>query len=328
MSYLILGSNSFAGGSFVNYLLSEGHKVLGISRSPQTPAIFQPYFNHTNLNLYQFSQCDLNHDSKDIESIVRKHKPKYVVDFAGQGMVAESWINPEQWYLTNVASKVKLHECLRQCDFLERYIRVSTPEVYGSTVGCVTEDTRYHPSTPYAVSHAAIDMSLMTYFKQYQFPVILTRFANFYGPHQQLYRIVPSTIIYALTQQKLPLHGGGYAKRAFIHGHDVAVAIDQVIHKGKIGDIYHFSADVPLAIRDLVSKICSIMQVDFTSLVVSSDDRPGKDAHYEMNTSKARKELGWKPSYSLENGLNQTVSWIKNNLEIIKTLPLNYIHQP
>ena len=110
-------------------------------------------------------------------------------------MVGESWLNPDHWMMTNVVSTVRLHDRLRSFDFLERYVHVTTPEVYGSTEGWVREDAPFNPSTPYAVSRAAGDMSLRTYFATYGFPVVFTRAANVYGPGQQLYRIIPRTIL-------------------------------------------------------------------------------------------------------------------------------------
>lgn len=327
MTYLILGSNSFAGSSLVDYLLSRQEKVIGVNRSAQYHSVMQPYFNNPNKGAFTFFQLDINRDLPEIIDVVRQHKPQYVIDFAGQGMVAESWQSPEQWYATNVVSKVKLHDYLRQCDFLERYVRVSTPEVYGNTERKVTEDMHYNPSTPYAVSHAAIDMSLTTFYKQYQFPVCLTRFANFYGPHQQLYRIIPRTIIYALTGNKLSLHGGGHSQRAFIHGHDVAAGIDKVIQQGTLGDVYHFSSGQSITIRRLVERICELLEIDFSSLVTITDDRPGKDAKYEMDATKAECQLNWSPLYTLDEGLNHTIKWVKDNLKIITQLPLNYIHK-
>lgn len=327
MSYLLLGSNSFAGSTFVNYLLTKQMNVIGINRSPEYHPILQPYFNHPNKSAYTFYQLDLNKNLAEIMQIIKKYKPRYIVDFAGQGMVAESWQNPEQWYTTNVLSKVKLHDVLRNCDFLERYIRVSTPEVYGNTENKMMESFQYNPSTPYAVSHAAIDMSLITFYKQYQFPVVLTRFANFYGPCQQLYRIIPRSIIYALTGKKLMLHGGGKAQRAFIHGDDVASGLEHAIQYGKSGEVYHFTSGDSISIRALVEQICQLMKVDFSALATMSEDRPGKDAKYEMEMTKTQEHLHWKPAYSLTQGLLQTISWVKENLNTIETLPLNYIHK-
>lgn len=327
MKYLILGSNSFAGSCLVNKLLTDEHQVIGISRSDATHDVMLPYHKNKNRDAFQFYSYDINRHFDEIAFLIREKKPEYIVDFAGQGMVAESWKNPEQWYQTNIVSKAKLHHLLTACDFLERYVRVSTPEVYGNTAQPVDETQSYNPSTPYAVSHTAVDMSLKAYYQQYQFPVVLTRFANFYGPHQQLYRIIPRTIIYGLLNKKLMLHGGGKSERAFIYGDDVAHAICSVIHQGKIGETYHFSAETPISIAKLVRKISELMDIRFDDLVEVSEDRPGKDALYSMKTNKAEIELQWKPTVLLEQGLQKTIDWVRNNIDVIKTLPLNYVHK-
>lgn len=328
MSYLILGSTSFAGSSLVNYLLSKGERVLGISRSQEAHAAMQPYYTNPNKSAFTFYQCDLNNDFNAIATLINQHKPRYVIDFAGQGMVAESWLDPAQWYLTNIVSKVKLHQLLKECDFLERYVRISTPEVYGQADDVMKEDHPNNPSTPYAVSHAAIDLSLNAFYKQYQFPVILGRFANFYGPCQQLYRIIPRTIIYALTGRKLPLQGGGVSERMFIYADDISSGIYQAIHRGKIGQVYHFTNGPLLSIRRLVEKICSTMNIDMESFVEIAEERAGKDNKYEMDATKARIELDWKPIYTLEQGLEKTIDWVRKNIDDLQTLPLNYIHKP
>src|SRR3990167_189209 len=327
MSYLILGSNSFAGASLVDYLLRQEESVIGISRSPELHPVMQPYFNNPQKSAFRFVQGDLNTDSADILELIQKNKPRYIIDFAGQGMVAESWADPAQWYLTNVVAKAKLHHFLKECDFLERYVRISTPEVYGNTLNKMQENNPLNPSTPYAVSHAAIDMSLKAYYKQYQFPVILTRFANFYGPYQQLYRIIPRAILYCLLRKKLQLHGGGLSQRAFIYGDDVASGIDCAIKNGQCGETYHFSVGETISIKHLVEKICENMNVDFDLFAQITSDRPGKDALYSMKTNRAEKELSWKPAVSLEQGINKTVEWVRNNVDTIKNLPLEYIHK-
>ncbi len=327
MSYLILGSNSFAGSCLVNELLTQGHQVIGVSRSNASHPIMLPYDQNKNRVAFEFYPFDVNQHFDQIISLIREKKPQYIVDLAGQGMVAESWKTPEQWYQTNIVSKVKLHNYLNTCDFLEKYVRVSTPEVYGNT-GCAVDETQiYNPSTPYAVSHAAIDMSLKAYYQQYQFPMILTRFANFYGPHQQLYRIIPRTIIYALINKKLMLHGGGKSERAFIYGDDVAKAICSVVDHGKIGETYHFSEGEPISIASLVRKISDAMSIRFDDLVEISEDRPGKDALYSMSTQKSENKLQWKPAVNFDGGLERTIDWVRRNINVIKTLPLEYQHK-
>lgn len=322
-----MGSNSFAGSTFVNYLLTNEKKVVGVSRSPEPHPLLLAYADNPNKKLFQFFQYDINTHFNELITLIEKEKPHFIVDFAGQGMVAESWKNPEQWYQTNFVAKVRLHNCLKQCDFLERYVRVSTPEVYGNTDNPVDETQVFNPSTPYAVSHAAIDMSLKAFYQQYQFPVILTRFANFYGPHQQLYRIIPRTILYGLSGKRLSLHGGGKSERAFIYGDDVASAIDCAIKNGRLGETYHFSSGKTISIKNLVKEICDIIQINFETFVQITSDRPGKDAVYCMKTEKAKNELQWTPKINLEKGIQNTIDWLQFNLSVIRTLPLEYIHK-
>tara|TARA_R110002072_G_scaffold233065_2_gene390492 strand:- start:341 stop:1393 length:1053 start_codon:yes stop_codon:yes gene_type:complete len=324
---IVLGSTSFAGAWFVNEALSRGLDVIGISRSPEPSDIFLPYKSHQNLEKFTYYQLDINDDNDKIIALIMDEKPDYIVDFAGQGMVAPSWEWPEQWYNTNVVSKVKIHNALKNVDFLKRYVRISTPEVYGSTDGLISEHTNYKPSTPYAVSHAAIDMSLRAYYQQYNFPVIFTRFANFYGSHQQLYRITPRAIYCALTGETLPLHGGGKSIRAFIHGKDVSDGIFRAIENGQLGEIYHFSTDEFITIHDLVEKIAQYAHVSMDSFVKITEDRPAKDPAYFMSSERAKSELGWVVQYDLDLGLKDTYEWVSENLEEIKKLPKDYIHK-
>lgn len=323
---LVLGSNSFAGSQFVAHALSN-RKVLGLNRSAEHSELFLPYKQAANADQYQFFKLDLNQDFEQMMDRITDFQPQVIVDFAGQGMVAESWQHPEQWYQTNIVSKVRLHQALVGKSWLKRYIRISTPEVYGSSESLIDESAAYNPSTPYAVSHAAIDMSLKAYHKQFDFPVIFTRFSNFYGPGQQLYRIIPRTIIYALTGQKLMLHGGGHAVRAFIHGSDVAEAIDSAIHNGVNGETYHFSTNDFVTIKQLVENIHQLMDVANTELIQVTDDRLAKDLKYLMDDSKAYKELAWKPKVVLHDGLNQTIDWVKHNLTAITQQSMNYQHK-
>lgn len=325
--YAVIGSNSFAGASLVARLISDNKQVIGINRSPEGSNIFLPYKNIESNGSYQFICADLNHSLPEIFSALDHFQPEVVVDFAGQGMVAESWSSPEQWYQTNIVAKVQFHNLLRQAKWLKRYVRISTPEVYGSQEDLLKETWQFNPSTPYAVSHAAIDMSLRVFHQQYQFPVIFTRFANFYGPGQQLYRIVPRTIINALLGKKLQLHGGGTAIRAFIHGSDVADGIIKAASMGVPGEIYHFSSESFYSIREAVEIICERLGVDFSSVVDVAPDRPAKDRAYLMDSSKARLELDWLDMYSFERGVDETIEWIKASLDQIRGLQLDYIHK-
>jgi dTDP-glucose 4,6-dehydratase len=230
--------------------------------------------------------------------------------------------------MTNVVSNVRLHELLRNYDRLDRYIHVTTPEVYGSTDGWVKENAAFNPSTPYAVSRAAADMSLRTYFSNYQFPVVFTRAANVYGPGQQLYRIVPRTILAAMGGQKLRLDGGGRSVRVFIHMTDVSDATLKIARSGNPGDTYHISGYELVSIRTLVEMILKRLGKSFDDCVEIVPERLGKDTAYMLDSIKLRSELGWRDTVSLERGVDDVIRWAERFSSDLAKLPAKYIHKP
>lgn len=326
--FLVIGSNSFSGAQFVKFLLNIECNVLGISRSNEINEVFLPYKWNGKLNNMSFFQIDINHQISELIRIINDFQPEYIVNFAAQGMVAQSWLTPQDWYQTNVVGQVKLHDQLRKLKFIKKYVHVSTPEVYGSTEGWAKENFNFAPSTPYAVSRAACDLHLMSFYKAYNFPVAFTRAANVYGPGQQLYRIIPRTMLYARLGKKMKLHGGGLSIRSFIHMDDVSAATYKIAIKGKSGESYHVSTNDKITIKGLVEKICQLTNTNFTDLVEMSEDRLGKDQAYLLNSDKLRNELHWKDDINLSDGLVETLSWIDNNLEIVKALPADYLHKP
>jgi len=323
---LVVGSNSFSGASFADYALSQGVRVIGTSRSAEPIDAFLPYKWHDHAN-FEFRQLDLNKDLPAIRDLLHEVKPTYVVNFAAQSMVGESWANPGDWFMTNAVSTVKFHDELRKCDFLKRYVHITTPEVYGSCSGFVKEDFPFNPSTPYAVSRAAADMSLKTFRDAYNFPAVSTRAANVYGPGQQLYRIIPRTILFVLLGKKLQLHGGGVSTRSFIHMRDVCDATYKIMVDGRDGDTYHISTNEVISIRELVERICSKLDVDFDQHVEVVGERIGKDSAYHLDSTKVRTQLGWQDHIDLDQGLNECIAWVKSYFEVLKTQPYDYQHK-
>jgi dTDP-glucose 4,6-dehydratase len=324
----VIGSNSFSGASFVQYALERGHEVIGFSRSKEPEDVFLPYkWLKEGQGRFQFEQANLNYDLEKLIEILNEEKPIYIVNFAALGMVAQSWENPEDWYKTNVVAQVNLHDQLRRLHFIKKYVHVTTPEVYGSREGWILENFNFKPSTPYAVSRAACDLHLKSFFKAYNFPVVFTRAANVYGPGQQLYRIIPRTILYARLGKKLSLHGGGSSERAFIHMNSVSDATYRVALNGTVGETYHISTMDTISISDLVKKICEFIKVNFSDLIEESDERLGKDQSYMLNSDKIRRELGWKDAIDLNEGIASTIEWIDSNLDILKNFPHEYIHK-
>lgn len=326
--FLVLGSNSFSGATFVDYLLQQGADVIGVSRSPEPHHAFLPYRWSDRAGQFRFVQLDLNHDLDAIVDLVRDTRPDIVANFAAQSMVAESWQNPDHWFITNVVSTIRLHEQLRRFGFLKKYVHVTTPEVYGSVEGLIREDQPFNPSTPYAVSRAAADMSLRSYFAAYNFPVVFTRAANVFGPGQQLYRIVPRTIMCVKLGQKLQLHGGGTSERSFIHARDVADATFRIALHGKPGEAFHISTDRAITIRALVEMICARLGVLFGDCVEVVDERLGKDAAYRLDSGKVRREVGWTDRTSLEQGVDETIRWVETFFDDLRAQPMHYIHKP
>jgi dTDP-glucose 4,6-dehydratase len=326
--FVILGSNSISGASFCNFLAARGCDVLATSRSDELHEAFLPYKWGVQSGRVRYERIDLNNDLEKLADILRRERPTHVVNFAAQSMVAESWQYPEHWMMTNVVSAVRLHDLLRKYEGLERYVHVTTPEVYGSTDGWITEDAPFNPSTPYAVSRAAGDMSLRTYFSQYQFPVVFTRAANVYGPGQQLYRIIPRTVLAAIGGQKLRLDGGGKSVRVFIHLDDVCDATYRIATRGETGQAYHISGYHLVSIRELVEMTLERLGKNFADCVELGPERPGKDTAYMLDSRKLRTELGWQDRISLEQGIDDVIQWVKRFSDYLQKAPSKYEHKP
>ncbi len=324
--YLIIGSNCFSAASVIASILETGAEVVGTSRSAEADSVFLPYKWMAH-DRFTFRQLDLNRDIDGMDATLHDFQPDYVINFAAQGMVAQSWQNPEHWYQTNTIAMIRLHERLRKCKFLKRFVQASTPEVYGNTSGVIREDAPFNPSTPYAISKAACDMNLLAYHKAYSFPVAFTRAANVCGPGQALYRIIPKTVLCVLTGQKLRLEGGGTSVRSFIHIRDVADATIRICRNGASGGIYHLSTDQRESIRALVEEICRQLGVQFDDCVEVTPARLGQDAAYLLDSTKARTELGWSPKLSLSDVIRDTVEWMKKNLDRLRAMPDQYIHK-
>ena len=270
----------------------------------------------------------MNRDSKDILDLLDTFQPAKVVNFAAQSEVGPSWDYPEQWFETNVVSLAKLTNELRKRSYVDRYVHISSPEVYGDCEGKVLESAPLNPSTPYAASKAAADLFLLTLVKNYDFPMVMIRATNVYGACQQPWKIIPRSVIYIKSGKTIELHGGGTAVKSYIHIRDVSKGELAAMNKGRTGEIYHLSPSRGYAVRDVVKKICELMGPDFNEATISVDERPGQDAAYLVNSTKAAKEFGWSPTVSLEEGLSGVVDWVEDNWLEIRNSPLEYSHQP
>lgn len=327
---LVIGSNSFSGGHCVNYFLENTDaEVIGISRSEEYDSIFLPYLykKEKKPEKFTFYKLDINKNLKEISDLLDDKKPNVVINFSAQGNVQFSWTNPEDWFRTNCLGIVNLTNMLKDKKYIEKYVHISTPEVYGTTTPNFKENlNHFNPSSPYAASKAAGDLFLITLMKNFNFPVVFTRYANAYGIHQQLYRIIPRSIIYLKMGKKIPLHNGGKQIRSFIHIKDVSSAIHKVVLNGKNGEVYHFSTKLD-SISNLVRKICEQTGNEFEKSVEVIEARKEQDLVYDLNCDKAKKDLGWEQKISLDEGISKMVDWINDCWDEIKKQPLEYVHK-
>ena len=310
---LILGSNSYSGNYLADYLLNKKFKVLGVSLSNESPNKFNK-ISSTKKKLkknFLFFKVDINKNFNLLKKIILTHSPEIIVDFLGQGMVVESWEYPELTFKTNVISKIKLYEFLKNKKFLKKYIKISTPEVFGSSKITSSKFDNYNPSTPYALSHMVMEKYLKLMKKQYSFPIIMSRFANFYGPYQKLYRIIPLAIHKAHNEKKFLLHGGGLSKRSFIYCEDFCDGIFKMIKFAMPGDIYQFSSKEYVSIKEVVEFIYKKYGLNPKKYIENTSDRPGKDLDYKINDNDTRKKLKWKNYYTLKSGIEETINWYK-----------------
>jgi dTDP-glucose 4,6-dehydratase len=328
VKYLILGSNSFSGGSLINYILDKEEKpvVYAVSRSNEYPKTQLSYKNNKNSSNVKFYRYDLNHNLNDIVKLIEDEEIDYIFNFAAQGMVAQSWQEPEQWFHTNTLSLVKLLDKIYKFPFIKKFVQISTPEVYGPCDN-IKESMTFHPSSPYAVSKASADLILYSYFITHKFPINYTRASNVYGAYQQLYRIIPKTILIIKKNEKLQLQGGGKSIRSFIHIDDVCKSTLLIAKEGKSGEIYHLSDNKTISIYNLVELICKQMNVDINEHIDIVEDRIGQDSLYLMNSEKLKNDFNLVPQKILKDSIKEVITWIEKNYDSLKALPDYYIHK-
>lgn len=325
---LIIGSNSFAGSDFIDFLLEKNFKVFGVSRSKEIVGHHLRYKDNKNLKNFKFYKINLNlkKDIFKLIKILKNNNITYIVNFAAQGMVAESWINPEDWYSTNVVSNSILIKELSKLK-LKKYLNFSTPEVYGSTSSLIKENNIFAPATPYAISRSAQDYNLLAYYKTYKFPVVFTRTANIFGPYQQQYRIIPKIIISNLTNKKIPIHGKGNTLRSFVYMPDVSEALFKILlDKKNIGETFHISTNRFISILELTKLINKLMKVKNKN-TYHVKERDGKDLKYTLDSKKIRKRYSWSAKTDLKVGIFETINWIKQNINYFKKTSLKYMHK-
>jgi len=322
----VIGSNSFSGSDFVDLLLEDPNtEVLGISRSPEKGSLFLPYLAKASKR-FHFLHADMNHDVPKILTKLDHFQPQYIVNFVALSEVAMSWNYPEHFFQTNTISLATLLRGLKDRTYISRFVQISSPEVYGTCTGNVTEAQKLSPSTPYAASKASADLLLETYTKTFGFPVVTVRATNVYGAYQQLFKIIPRSIIRIKSGEIIELHGGGLAVKSFIHIRDVSRGEEAIMEHGKIGEIYHLSPDDSYSIRDLVGRICDMLGKDVQQCTRAVSERLGQDAAYVIDSSKARSAFDWYPQISIDQGISGVIDWVERFWPEIQAESHEYVH--
>ena len=323
--YLILGISSFSGASMAAYLIKRNKSVYGSYRNNKVKPYLPFKFYEKNNNKIKLVKVDILKDGNKLINFIKKVKPNYIIDFASICMVGESWLKPKKYFDINVTEKINLIQNLNKLKNFKKYIYISTPEIFGSSNDNIKEDCKiFAPNTPYANSKLSFEFLISNFAKNFNLPVIIARFSNFYGPGQPAYRLIPKIIISIKKGVKFPIQGSGTSKRNFIYSEDFCSGIFKTIKKGKKGAIYHFSGKEMYTVKGVIKKVCKIMKTDYKKLVYFKQDRVGKDKQYLLDCVKTRKDLAWKPVIKFDKGIKETINYINKNISYLKKMPLNF----
>lgn len=324
-TYAILG----AGGSFgihtAFYLLDHAapKKVIGVGRNPLRPEPFS--LNIEKRKNFQYHAYHITYELDSLLELLDREKPQVIVNYAAQGEGAVSWKKSWRFFETNSMALARLSEELMKRDYLERFIQIGTSELYGSVDFAAKEDTPIQPTSPYAASKAAFDMYLVSVHRINKFPMNIIRPSNAYCPGQLLHRVIPKTVICGLTGRKLPLQGGGKAEKSYIHARDLARAIHLVSEKAPLGTVYNAGPKDPTSIRRVVELTAQALGIPFAQLAEVTDDRPGQDSRYWLDSSAIKRDVGWEPQISWEEGLKEMADWGRKYLARLRDWPMDYV---
>ena len=311
MNLLVTGGLGFIGSNFIRLILSrdEDCRILNLD-ALHFGSNMQNLADFADDCRYTFCQGDIT-DGALLARLVEK--ADMVVNFAAETHVDRSISHPDSFLKSNVIGVYTLLEAIRAHNPSARYVQISTDEVYGDILtGSFTEESTLRPSSPYSASKAAGDVFVLAYARTYGLEAVITRCTNNYGPYQFPEKLIPKTIIRAREGLKIPIYGTGENVRDWIYVRDHCLAIEEVLRRGRKGQIYNISAGeertnlfIARFILELLGK--SEDQIEFV------EDRPGHDARYSLDSSLVREELGWRPEQSFEEGLRMTVEWYLNN---------------
>lgn len=315
MKLLVTGGAGFIGSNFVRYMVNKYPNYQIVNLDELTYA-----GNLENLKdiedapNYKFVKGDIA-DRDFINDLFQKEKFDYVLNFAAESHVDRSITNPDIFIKTNIQGTQVLLDASKNIN-VKKYLQVSTDEVYGTLgeTGYFTEETPLAANSPYSASKAGADLFVRAYNETYGLPVNITRCSNNYGPYHFPEKLIPLMIINALNDKDLPIYGDGLNVRDWLHVEDHCQAIDLVLHKGVDGEVYNVGGNNERTNIEIVKTILKHLGKP-ESLMKFVKDRPGHDRRYAIDATKLKTELGWKPKYTFETGIEQTINWYLENQE-------------
>ena len=313
---LVTGGAGFIGSCYVRHILKKhpDYKVINIDALTYCGNLenLKDVENNPNYKFVHGNICDRN--------LVRElvNECDCVVNFAAESHVDNSIKHPEIFVETNVQGTLNLLQACKELG-IERYLQVSTDEVYGTLgkTGYFYETTPLAPNSPYSASKASADLLVRAYHETYKLPVLNTRCSNNYGPYQYPEKLIPFFISKLLRGEKVPVYGDGLNVRDWLYVYDHCEAIDEVLHKGKIGEVYNIGGHNEKTNIEITHLILDAMGKDESSIEYVQD-RLGHDRRYAISNDKITSELGWEPSVTFEQGIKITIDWYLNNKDWIK----------
>ncbi len=312
---LVTGGAGFIGSNYVKYLLKHyDYKIVNFDKLTYAGNLE----NLTDIEddkRYKFVKGDIC-SSEEVEKALRENKVDTIVNFAAESHVDRSILGPREFIVTNVIGTQTLLEAARKLG-TEKYLQVSTDEVYGSLPEDkpeikFTEKTPLTTNSPYSASKASADLLVNAYYHTFKMPVLTTRCSNNYGPYQFPEKLIPLMIAKAIDGEKLPVYGDGKNVRDWLYVEDHCSAITEVLHKGKIGEVYNIGGNNEWYNIDIVKIILKILGKGEDQITYVKD-RPGHDRRYAIDSSKIMSELGWSPKYQFNGGIEETIKWYVEN---------------
>ena len=318
MKIIVTGGAGFIGGNFVHYMLNKYNDYKIICLDALTYAGNMETLEPINCNPnFKFYKADIA-DRDAVYEIFEKEKPDIIVNFAAESHVDRSIDNPSIFLQTNVIGTGVLMDACRKYG-ITRYHQVSTDEVYGDlpldrTDLFFTETTPLHTSSPYSASKASADLLVQAYHRTFKLPVTISRCSNNYGPYHFPEKLIPLMIANALADKELPVYGKGENVRDWLYVEDHCSAIDLIIHKGRVGEVYNIGGHNEKTNLEVVKIILKELGKS-EDLIRYVTDRPGHDMRYAIDPTKIHNELGWLPETKFEDGIKKTIKWYLDNKE-------------